>query len=83
MLKSDPEEMDWDLTRGPDALKDETSRQEWAEIKPEVKDPFEKLVAETQRTTLAAYERRDGSQQTVNGGWDVEGSQKPKDGSVS
>ncbi|MCJ1437369.1 hypothetical protein MMC27_006756 [Xylographa pallens] len=59
MLKSDSEEMDWDHTDQKEVVRDGTSREEWEAIKPEVKNPFDRLMVEKVQITLTMHERMD------------------------
>ncbi|MCJ1321144.1 hypothetical protein MMC15_006488 [Xylographa vitiligo] len=83
VLKSDPEEMDWDHTSQKEVVSDATSKEEWQDIKPEAKNPFNRLTLQTPRTTLTMRERRDESQGETGAGHGVEEPESPVEGVAS
>ncbi|MCJ1382810.1 hypothetical protein MMC17_005923 [Xylographa soralifera] len=79
VLKSDPEEMDWDHTSQKELVSDGIPREEWEDIRPEVKNPFDRL---TVQRTLTIHERRDESHEP-DAGTGVEESGSPEERVVS
>ncbi|MCJ1394933.1 capsule-associated protein CAP1 [Xylographa bjoerkii] len=81
VLKSDPEEMDWDHTSPKEIVTDGKVREEdWEEIGPEVKNPFDGLVL---KTTLTMRERRNVGQEGVDARSGAEESQGSGEGILS
>jgi len=75
VLKSDPEEMDWDHTSQKEVVSDGRIRVEaWEEIGPEVKNPFERVVLEAK---LTVCEKRDHGQEEGDARNGVEESESP------
>ncbi|MCJ1420299.1 hypothetical protein MMC32_006656 [Xylographa parallela] len=94
MLKSDSEEMDWHHTSQKEVVTDGASREEWEEIKPEVKNPFDRMMVQarqtvqavqavqTVQTVLTMHEKWDEGQEEADAGSRIEETKSPAEGAV-
>ena len=85
MLKSDSEEMDWHHTSQKEVVTDGASREEWEEIKPEVKNPFDRMMVQAGQTVqavLTMHEKWDEGQEEADAGSRIEETKSPAEGAV-